>query len=593
MNKKIKYAAPAVVASFAVHYNMEVMTGGFPGSVVSNTLHKLYSAFDTMSFTDLLVALAVYLLLNQVGAAKKKVDGGAVIFSLCMSMLFLVASSFYKYNSAVVLLGSGYQILLSGICLAGFSTIIYGLIMAAELWMDQPKESQQKGAAEGFFRRHFLAFAFGVIFLGWLPWILVNYPGSGCPDSVLQLQQFFGDQALSNSHPPLSTWIMGSCLRLGSFLVDANLGFFLYCLLQTLLGAWVFALSMKKLLDLQIPLAGCVVGVIFFAFTPLWGTYAQWFEKDLLYTEAVLLQTICLMQILVKKECSVKDTVFLTLSSLLAVFLRNNGIYAVLPALLCLMIRKKGTDKKRIALALFTTFLIYEGTVHIVFPVTGVYGTSISEALSIPFQQTARYVCEHPEDITQQEHQLIEELFGFDRMSGYDPVISDPIKVYYNGTKLGEYFGMWFHMFFKHPGSYVAAFLNISYGYLAPVEANIEAWLQTNYYEYMTGIGLQHVFGDQGVTAFSLWWNVSMKLPFLNYLSMPGFYTWIVAGLAFLLARKRKMEALILLVPSFVNLLVCLASPLANSLRYELPTVASVPLLIGWSYFFLKNRKNL
>lgn len=42
---------------------------------------------------------------------------------------------------------------------------------------------------------------------------------------------------------------------------------------------------------------------------------------------------------------------------------------------------------------------------------------------------------------------------------------------------------------------------------------------------------------------------------------------------------------MILLVPGFINVLVCLASPMSNAIRYELPTVAVIPLLVGWTVY--------
>lgn len=145
-------------------------------------------------------------------------------------------------------------------------------------------------------------------------------------------------------------------------------------------------------------------------------------------------------------------------------------------------------------------------------------------------------------------------------------------------------------MFFKHPNTYVAAFINKGYGYLAPVSQNIEAWINLKYYDYMTEIGLHHVFDTSVANVLVYIWNLSMTLPLVKYLCTPGLYTWIVAVLAFMLAKRRRYSALILFVPGFMNILVCLASPLADAIRYELPTVASVPLLIGWTCFSIGSK---
>ena len=100
-----------------------------------------------------------------------------------------------------------------------------------------------------------------------------------------------------------------------------------------------------------------------------------------------------------------------------------------------------------------------------------------SEAMSIPFQQTARYVCEYEDEVTEYERQVLDDVLNFEGMKSYQPNISDPIKILYRGGDLTDYMKIWVQMFFKHPGCYVAAFVNKGYGYLAPVEQNIEAWI--------------------------------------------------------------------------------------------------------------------
>ena len=107
----------------------------------------------------------------------------------------------------------------------------------------------------------------------------------------------------------------------------------------------------------------------------------------------------------------------------------------------------------------------------------------------------------------------------------------------------------------------------------------------------MRELGLYHVFDIKLAYVLAQIWHLSMRLPLVKYLCMPGLYTWIVMILALLLLKRRRYAALILFVPGFMNILVCLASPLANAIRYELPTVASVPLLLGWAYSWLARRE--
>lgn len=586
----------ACIATFALHCRFEIATGEFIGYPILNGVNKLSNTFMKPEFTDIIVLAAVYLLLRFVAQKDRKLDFGTLIFSMMLSTILLFAISFRKFNSAVLVFGNKYQVILSVFCMVGFCIILYTIIRCVYFQLQKGFIKQETNT---FLDKYFFTIGFCIILLGWLPWITMNYPGSGCPDSVKQLKEFLGDEPWNVGHPPLSTFIMGSLFTLGRWIVDSNFGFFLYCLMQTCVGAWVFSLSMRKLQKLGVPIKICMMGILFFALTPLWGTYAQWVEKDLLYAEVTVLQAVCMLDILVKKQCEKKDALLLSCVSLVTVLLRHNGIYAVLPTLILLTVWLKGVSRRRAAVALLTTMILYEGIMEGLYPALGMGKTSVAEPLSIPFQQTARYVCEHGDEVTEHERAAIEGAFvSYDIMFHYDPLISDPIKIYCTGENLGEYFKVWFQMLFKHPETYAAAFFNMGYGYLAPVSQKIEAWVQRAYFDYMTEIGLHHTLDMKYHHILAQIWDRSMTLPLIQYLASPGFYTWIVLILMAVLIKGRRYKALILFVPGLVNILVCLASPVAGTIRYALPTVAVVPLLIGWTWYMMHeheidNKKSL
>lgn len=64
---------------------------------------------------------------------------------------------------------------------------------------------------------------------------------------------------------------------------------------------------------------------------------------------------------------------------------------------------------------------------------------------------------------------------------------------------------------------------------------------------------------------------------------------WLV--LSFMLCftqiiRKKAFPLLFLSVPAAMNVLVCIASPINASIRYELPLIAMLPLLLGLTTVF-------
>lgn len=583
--EKIQNGLLTAIVTFTLQCTYEVYVGGYEDSSLVNGLNKLYGAFYTLNYMDLLVFAAVILMIREVRKRDKKIDIATVVFSAVLSFLLVVCISFQKYNSAVFLWGNAFQVLLSFFCMIGFFILLYLVLRLTYRGLEQV---QPAGGQAG---KHLQLVGFLMIFFSWLVWILLNYPGTTSGDGLVQLKQFFGEQHWGAAHPPISSAIMGICFVTGRAIVDANFGFFLYYLLQTVVGAFAFSLSMKKLQELGISWKWCMVGNLYFAFCPLWGTYAQWFEKDLLYTEMTVLQAIYLMVTIKKQKCAGKDAVLLAIFSILSSLLRNNGIYAIVPALILLAVYLKKKERIRVLLVLLVTVLAYKGVTVLVYDqILRAGKPAASEAMSIPFQQTARYVCEYEDEVTEYERQVLDDVLNFEGMKSYQPNISDPIKILYRGGDLTDYMKIWVQMFFKHPGCYVAAFVNKGYGYLAPVEQNIEAWIQLEYPEYAQELGIQHVFPIQTSEFLLQIWFLSMRLPLVKYLCTPGLYTWILLAAAFFLWKKKKHSALILLVPSFMNVLVCLASPMANAIRYELPTVAVVPLLIGWTVYSVQRQ---
>lgn len=586
--RNLLFGLLSCIVVFTVQCRFELCGGGFEESNLLNGLNKMIGAFNAPNFADLLIFAAVMIMLRTVAARDRELDTGTVIFSLVLAVLFVVCISFMKFNSAAFLLDNSFQLLLSLFCILGLGILFYLALRLLCHAVEKEAPVRNAAAGETFYENNFRWIGGLTILAGWLFWILLNYPGTSCPDSISQLKQFLGEMEWGAAHPPLSSAIMGVLFTLGRSLVSANFGYFLYCFFQTCVGAWTFSLCMEKLRRLGVSVRWCTVGILFFAFTPFWGTYAQWFEKDLLYAEVATLQAVYLLEVVRTRRCDTKNTVLLALFSILSALLRNNGIYAVVPALLLLVFWLKGVERRKAVGVLAATVVAFEGITLGIYGMLGIGKPSAAEAYGLLFQQTARYVCEYGDEVTEQEREVINSVLHYEALTNYDPVLTDPVKVHYFGADLTEYRKVWFSMFWKHPGCYVSAFINKGYGYLAPVEPNIEAWIQVQYPEYIQQLGIYHPFGLNPTYFLAQIWNLSMTLPLMKYLCTPGLYTWILLVLAFLLIRRRKIGALIMLVPSAMNVLVCLASPMANAIRYELPTVAVIPLLMGWTCYSLR-----
>ena len=72
----------------------------------------------------------------------------------------------------------------------------------------------------------------------------------------------------------------------------------------------------------------------------------------------------------------------------------------------------------------------------------------------------------------------------------------------------------------------------------------------------------------------------------------PGSYTWLVfIGIGYLLYKKRLRGSLALVAP-FLNILVCIASPVNGYLRYAMPLMACAPVIVYWCMYY-RNKKEV
>ena len=532
--------------------------------------------------------------MKQARGSGRSIHLGRLILALVLAFLWLGSKSFDLYDSATLLTKSW-----APLALVGLTVVLWLALWGLETAVCRVPIT--RGAKKtSFWDRHVFVLSFCAVFFCWLPWILMAYPGTFCVDSIRQMAAYLsGDLAnWTPHHPPLSNLLMGSLAMLGAKLGDINLGVFFYPLFQTLVGALVFAYGatvMRK--ELGIRWGYVVLCVLFYALAPMWGCFAQWYEKDLLYTCVAAGQTFLLVPILHRRHITVPGALGLLAISLAALLLRPNGICAVVPGLLALIFALRGRDRIRSSAVCAVALTAYLCVIYGLYPALGIRGWSTKESLSLPFQQTARWVRNYGDEVTDEEREAIDGVLNYDSLAErYSPRVSDPVKATYknDSTRLRAYFKAWAKMGLRRPLCYLSASWNGGFGYLAPVAPNLEApigWKglpasaqRAGDTLIEAGIPMKQVF-RKAVQNLRLVRRAAIEYPVLRVLCMPGLYTWVLLLCLILVLKRKKYAALPALIPSVTTALTCLASPLANAIRYELLVVAAVPVLTAWSIF--------
>lgn len=490
--------------------------------------------------------------------------------------------------------GVGLFILMMAICAVVFY-IAAQWILKGFSHMTCQKEMQE----ENFFERHLFAVSFCVILLMWLPWIITYYPASMDWDVYRQLSSYLGIWAPSNHDPWLSSCVLGICYRIGVKLGSENLGIFIFVVLRDILMALIYAKCVVMLKKAGMKRIIYVGVLLFYAVTPVWGAYAKHAFKDTFCTALFvwyIMNTITL--IYYGKEGGLKNRhwILYGVSALILSLFRNNCIYVAAPAtLLVILFLIAKRQKIYYSIGIIAILSVYFMFNSYIVNYCGVIPASSKEALAIPFQQTARTVKFHGNEITDEERDTIDRILDYDSMAqNYDPLISDPIKDNWKGDATSEdlknYFVVWAKMFLKYPVTYVEAAMGQSYGYYAftprfPYGAGnynsgmtIFDWIEVDAFkEYYSFHYIEAMASGRKI--LNDWANLWDKIPILNLTNTIPLYTWGILLMGFFLLRKGKIAELIPVAALLIMICTCIASPVNGCFRYYAPVAASVPAL--------------
>jgi len=408
--------------------------------------------------------------------------------------------------------------------------------------------------------------------------------------------QYFGILPFNNHHPIAGTLIFGSLMSVGRALRSDNAGVALIVLFQHLLLASACAYTILLLKRWGLPRAVRVGALLFYALHPFIAYYPQVVMKDTI--SMALLLFFAGMNIEVIRRIRLKlpfaKLLFLCVSvGILSAMIRHNNLYIAIASLAVLAFFKQPIKQRILcAVASILCFTLVATITSVLISALGASPGSVKEALSLPFQQTARYLHDNMDDVTPQEREAIRAVLDYDNLASlYNPTVSDPVKNTYTEASemLPAYAKAWWSMFQRHPDSYISATLHHSYSYYTPFggTANPLYYTILMRLDSLDDFDIHHVFFSQ-TTVLSLRNLVMFGLqntPGISIIYHVGNYTWFVLLLVLAIFQKRKSVFLIGFIPIFLCILTCIGSPVNGLLRYYLPAMVMVPLLLAWTIY--------
>lgn len=479
------------------------------------------------------------------------------------------------------------------LALAATAVILLLLVLMRQV---AKRAAREEDVSFGSRRAVFLLCAV-IIFAGSVPYLMLYAPGLNIYDTHDQILQFFGfpsyigdGSALSDHHPVFLTVVYGGFMKLGLLLGDANIGQMAYSFVSMTAIAVCYAWALTTLYDVGLSRRAVLVLAAAIALYPVLALYAFNMCKDVSVEPFVLLFIAQMIRLERSRGEAIKSPVFamgLFLTALLLMLTRKPSMYALLFAAFFLILRYRGVRRRLAAVLLGAVALFEIGYVHLLLPACGVIPGETREMLSIPFQQSARYLITYGDDLSPEEEEAIARVIDIEyAKANYDPRLSDPVKDTTNpemdAEDLKAYFSAWLSMGLRHPGVYLDAWLNMIYGYFYPSDSNTIVCLTLNSPD-QGGITLRQddSLSEARLRLYNLIYYTLRRLPGIGALFYVDTVTWFFLFLLVVLILRGGIGAAAPWMFFVGTLGICMLSPKSGEIRYLMPILYALPLMLG------------
>lgn len=448
------------------------------------------------------------------------------------------------------------------------------------------------------------------LFIGWLPTLICLYPGTLVNDSWVELSQFAcylnGSNVFSDHHPIFDTWLMGTfilkpALKTGQW----HIVIFLFVAIQAALTALSFSGAIYYLHNkLKVNSILSLVLWISYLLIPVYPACIQTVSKDSIFSWIFVLFYILFIEIFRSNGESMKKVTFFIAFlglAILCCLTKKVGIYVVVLSLLVILIAVK-KSRIRLLITLITVVSIMFIAMPRIQEKLEIAPGGKQEMFSLPFQMTARVVKYHGDDVTPEEHDVIDKVLFYDELAEiYEAHNADVIK---HGFQKGadedyvEYLKVVFKQGLRHPVTYFEAVNGITCGWFSWYE-----FKPLTDMDWHSGLNPEFIpesvscrgFSETSARAYTQVYNdiycTPLGLIFLSY----GLYASLIPAFAISSTwRKNLKKHICVLTPVLASIVLgCWLAPVCihiEGVRYLYPIIYTTPLVVGYCIYLYSNK---
>lgn len=456
------------------------------------------------------------------------------------------------------------------------------------------------------------------MFVCWLPYIILLYPGILYWDTGDQVAQFFGLSIFGlqpgitwDHHPFLDTYFYGSVIWLGHTIGGHyEVGVFLLSVLHAFLACIAVSAMLAYLRERGLTGKALTVSDRIFCFFPVFPIMFASIVKDATNVIVLLGWLVMYMRLIDSKLARIMRSSFFVgfiVMSLLVALTKKVGLYLVVVAVLLLIVGRYKARFKAICVAMAVGCFSFVSIFlpKVLFPQLNIVPGERQAAIVVPIQMVARVAHANPSDVTDAEKRALNAYLPmtWDEMGQkYVPFTADPVtgNEITAGGSAADFIKAWLSIGLKHPRAYVQAFISVESGWLAfngapannvePQAPYPEIALQ---YQPLTVNALNDsTFGQlvpndkpsKGQTAVKSLMRVLQDTPVINVFMYLTVWTLIVpAYLLYALIRRRpNRNDVIRFIPYWIVTAFLFLCPVTVQLQndHSSPTRYAFPMLV-------------
>lgn len=625
IKKEKYYKAIVLLLSFAtvcgITLNLDIATGK------GSWFIKYLRSMGGFSMNKLILFAGICMLYHYAFSYLKQTsfslrDGiWAAVIGFFFANFMVWGYSFEQTESYQLVLCSEVQMLKSfTMAVAYFILFTVGIVCLYRFLYDVNINARDIGDAPKniyvrLFCKHPFLTPFVTMLICYIPYIVLSYPGIFTGDAWRMICQGYNfppgaykglilldeNVFMTGQHAVVYPVFLHIFLRLSKAVFDNyNYGVFAVAMIQLLAILAVVSCTLKYMLKQKIHFAIILSTMIYYIISPRVQNYMFLITKDVLSGCALLIFLVTAYKLLQDKEArSRKSFVWLWLSACGVGLLRNDGKIVIFLSLVTMILFMGKDLRKQLLLVTVGCMMVVLSFTRIIMPALHITPVSSRVLFSIPFQQTARYVRDYGDEVTEEEKEAIDAILPYDKLAQcYRPQRSDGVK---NKYKIGcskddmrRYFKVWLQMFCKHPGVYFEATMNNYFYYVYPGKkpANKYSYEQSlnimeteiNTDEYLATIDMEirHPYALERARGILEKLRESIfALPVLSMFRCPAMFVWVFVLLVCYLLNKKRWKVSALMSPIFFSLLVCFASPCnGDYFRYLYGVTLCLPIAV-------------